>query len=90
MPGDSNISYLDVQFGALDFGEETGFNALTDKYPSTNNTTSTIENTSSVPASNLDLTVSQSSTLEGYTSSPPKQSQSQSSISSALSQSQLV
>lgn len=88
MPGDSSITNLDVQFGALDL-EETGFSVLADKYPSANSAPP-VGNATTIPPANIDLNVSQPAALDGNTSSPPKQTQSQSSISSALSQSQMV
>ncbi|KAJ6643228.1 Protein lingerer, partial [Pseudolycoriella hygida] len=44
MPGDAlnNVGYLDVQFGQLDFGNEEGFDAITDKF------SGTIDNSQSV------------------------------------------
>lgn len=91
MPGDlnSSVGYLDVQFGALDFMDGNTFDGVTDKFATPNNTG--MEGTTPAPTSNLDLSaVSQPTALDGYTSSPPKPTQPQSSISSALSQSQMV
>lgn len=95
MPGDlnSSVGYLDVEFGALDLISDTSsFDGVSDNKFVSNTSTSVLENSTTVPTSNLDnmVVVSQPSTLDTYTSSPPKPAQTQSSISSALTQSQMV
>lgn len=94
MPGDlnSSVGYLDVEFGALDLiSDSNSFDGVSDNKFGTN-TSSGLESNTAVPVSSLDMggVVSQSTTLDTYTSSPPKPAPTQSSISSALSQSQMV
>ncbi|XP_063933027.1 protein lingerer isoform X3 [Zophobas morio] len=86
MPGDLNstIGYLDVQFGAMDFmSDSNSFDAVNDnKYGSTN--ASNLDSTTVTSTGNMDLNAAnQNSTLDAYS---PK-SNTQSSISSALTQS---
>ncbi|KAJ8946416.1 hypothetical protein NQ314_008898 [Rhamnusium bicolor] len=86
MPGDlnSSIGYLDVQFGAMDLIDSTSSfeGGIDGKYSSTQS--NNLDASAVVPASNLDLNTSnQNSTLDAYS---PK-TNTQSSISSALSQS---
>lgn len=86
MPGDLNsVGYLDVQFGAMDLiSDNTTFEATTDtKFSPTNNTN--LDNSTGTVNSNLDLgTGNQNSTLDAY--STQQKSNTQSSISSVLSQ----
>ncbi|XP_018562921.1 protein lingerer isoform X3 [Anoplophora glabripennis] len=85
MPGDLNsIGYLDVQFGAMDLIDpNASFEGNIDgKYGNTQS--NNIDTPAATPASNLDLSTSnQNSNLDAYS---PKNN-TQSSISSALSQS---
>lgn len=85
MPGDLNsIGYLDVQFGAMDLIDpNTPFEGNMDsKYGSAQS--NNIDATAATPAGNLDLNTSnQNANLDAYS---PKNN-TQSSISSALSQS---
>lgn len=86
MPGDlnSSIGYLDVQFGAMDFMSDTNsFDGANDsKYGSSNN--SGMDNPTVTSTGTMDLnTANQNSNLDAYS---PK-SNTQSSISSALTQS---
>jgi hypothetical protein len=96
MPGDainSSIGYLDVQFGGLEFGSETGsFETSSEqsKYPS-NVSASVLD---SIPSprttSNLDLSgTNQTSVLDTY-SGTSSQKTNQPSIASALTQNQKV
>ena len=86
MPGDLNsVGYLDVQFGAMDLiSDNTTFETTADtKFSPTNNTN--LENSTATVNSNLDLGAgNQSSTLDAY--STQQKSNTQSSISSVLSQ----
>lgn len=45
----SNIGYLDVQFGALDFGSEETFDTISDKFQTSN----IVDNTQNVTASEV-------------------------------------
>lgn len=86
MPGDlnSSIGYLDVQFGAMDIIlDGNSFDAVSDsKYGTTNN--ANLDGSTSAPSSNLDLnSASQNASLDPYVSA---KSNTQSSISSAISQ----
>lgn len=86
MPGDlnSNIGYLDVQFGAMDFmSDGSNFDGSSDaKYNSTGDVP--LGNSTSVQNSNLDLNQTpQSASIDSYSAT---KSTSQSGISSSLSQ----
>ena len=96
MPGDainSNITYLDVQFGGLEFGSETSsFETPSEqsKYPS--NVSGSVLDSMPSPrtTSNLDLSgTTQTSVLEAYSGSS-NQKTNQPSIASALTQNQKV
>lgn len=93
MPGDlnSSVGFVDVEFGALDMiSDSNSFDGVSDN-KFTSNSGSGMESTTPAPSSSLDLSaVSQPSALDSYTNSPPKPTQPQSSINSALSQSQMV
>lgn len=83
MPGDlnSSIGYLDVQFGAMDIMlDGNSFDSDT-KFGSTNSTT--LDSTTAPPSSNMDLNASTQQNLDAYSSA---KSNTQSSISSAISQ----
>lgn len=85
MPGDinSSIGYLDVQFGAMDIMlDGNTFDSVSDnKFGTTN--ASNLE-TSTAPSSNIDLNSStQNTSMDAYSSAKPN---TQSSISSAISQ----
>lgn len=88
MPGDlnSSIGYLDVQFGAMDLiDSNSSFDSTIDKIDKYNSTqTNNLEQVSATSTANLDLNTSnQNPNLDVYS---PK-TMTQSSISSALSQS---
>ncbi|KAK7867696.1 hypothetical protein R5R35_011563 [Gryllus longicercus] len=92
MPGDAinSIGYLDVQFGGLEFGSESSFDATTEpsKYP--NSTSGTVLDSLPSPraSSNLDLSGNnQTSPLDAYTSAS-NQKPTQQSIGSTLGQGQ--
>lgn len=85
MPGDinSSMTYLDVQFGAMDFMSDTSsFDGVDNKFSPTNDTNLT--STMQPPNSNIDLSQSvQNPPLDVYSSKPNTQ---QSSITTVLSQ----
>lgn len=87
MPGDlnSSIGYLDVQFGAMDFMSESGsFDSTTDtKFSPTNDVN--LANSNQTQNSNIEINqTNQNASIDAYSTS--KQN-TQSSISSALTQS---
>ncbi|XP_046996381.1 protein lingerer isoform X3 [Schistocerca americana] len=93
MPGDainSSIGYLDVQFGALEFGSETNsFETSSEQNKFSNSVSNSVLDSLPSPraSTNLDLSTSQTSALDAYTASSTQKS-SQNSIASSLSQSQ--
>lgn len=97
MPGDainSSIGYLDVQFGALEFGSETSsFETTTSEqsvYPTSVSGSVLDSIPSSRTTSNLDLSgTNQTSVLDAY-SGTSSQKTNQPSIASALTQNQKV
>lgn len=87
MPGDLNSSmgYLDVQFGAMDLIDtNSSFDSTIDSSKYNNPQTNNLESSSTASTANLDLNASnQNPNLDVYSS----KTMTQSSISSALSQS---
>lgn len=103
MPGDainSGIGFLDVQFGALEFGSETNsfdFPSDQSKYSGGGSGTGLDSVSNSAPTSSLELSGSsagknQSSALDVYSNSTTQSGKelSQSSLSASLGQSQKV
>lgn len=86
MPGDLTVGCLDLQFGAMDIiGDNNSFDsAVNESNKYGNISSSNIDGSSATPSSNMDLNAVSNASLDAYSPSKPN---TQSSISSALSQS---